>query len=107
MKRSLNALSYALLGIGTIIATGIFSFLPFVYSIITGPSVVIALLLSGGTAALSALCYCCTLDCTLALGLQLQAQRAGRWQYAGRDKQRHQVEWGEGQGNNKRSNALV
>ena len=58
MKRSLNAVSYALLGIGTIIATGIFSFLPFVYSIITGPAVVIALLLSGGTAALSALCYC-------------------------------------------------
>jgi len=58
MRRSLNAVSYALLGIGTIIATGIFSFLPFVYSIITGPSVVIALILSGGTAALSALCYC-------------------------------------------------
>ena len=46
-----------MMGVGTIVATGIFSFLPYIYAKVTGPAVVISLLLSAGTAALSGLCY--------------------------------------------------
>ena len=45
------------MGVGTIVATGIFSFLPFIYTFITGPAVVLSLVFAAGTAALSAVCY--------------------------------------------------
>ena len=57
MNKSLTAMSFAALGVGTIIASGIFSFLPYVYVYVAGPAVMVALLLSAGTAALSAMCY--------------------------------------------------
>lgn len=45
-------------GVGSIIATGIFSFLPLTYSEIAGPAVILSLLLASVTAACAAVCYC-------------------------------------------------
>ena len=80
MQRPLSALAFAMMGVGTIVATGIFSFLPYICASrgfllngkwgahsyacnaladakVTGPAVVLSLLLAAGTAALSGLCY--------------------------------------------------
>ena len=48
---------FSVMGVGSIVATGIFSFLPYVYAKVTGPAVIISLILSAGTACLSGMCY--------------------------------------------------
>eukprot|EP00271_Cylindrocystis_brebissonii_P010712 TRINITY_DN2701_c0_g1_i1.p1 TRINITY_DN2701_c0_g1~~TRINITY_DN2701_c0_g1_i1.p1 ORF type:complete len:636 (-),score=121.80 TRINITY_DN2701_c0_g1_i1:945-2852(-) len=57
MKKELGWLSFAGMGVGAIIATGIFSFMPSIYATITGPAVVLSLLLASVTAAMTALIY--------------------------------------------------
>eukprot|EP00898_Chlorokybus_atmophyticus_P002736 jgi/Chlat1/3463/Chrsp23S08827 len=57
MKKQLAWYSYSAMGIGIIMATGIFSFMPYIYAYITGPAVVLALIIASGVAALSALVY--------------------------------------------------
>eukprot|EP00271_Cylindrocystis_brebissonii_P010715 TRINITY_DN2701_c0_g2_i1.p1 TRINITY_DN2701_c0_g2~~TRINITY_DN2701_c0_g2_i1.p1 ORF type:complete len:630 (-),score=121.08 TRINITY_DN2701_c0_g2_i1:1105-2994(-) len=57
MKKTLGWLSYAGMGVGAIIATGIFSFMPFIYATITGPAVVLTLLLASVCASTTALIY--------------------------------------------------
>lgn len=57
MRKELSWFSYACMGVGSIIATGIFSFMPYIYANITGPAVVLSLLIASGAAAFSALIY--------------------------------------------------
>eukprot|EP00271_Cylindrocystis_brebissonii_P001042 TRINITY_DN11287_c0_g1_i1.p1 TRINITY_DN11287_c0_g1~~TRINITY_DN11287_c0_g1_i1.p1 ORF type:complete len:626 (-),score=72.79 TRINITY_DN11287_c0_g1_i1:1413-3290(-) len=57
MRRSLTWLSFAAIGVGSIIATGVFSFLPLVYSTVTGPAAILSVLIGAVTAATSAMIY--------------------------------------------------
>ncbi|KAK9804704.1 hypothetical protein WJX72_000849 [[Myrmecia] bisecta] len=57
LKKQLTWFSFCSLGVGIIVATGIFSFMPYIYAFITGPSVVISLIIAAAAAALSALLY--------------------------------------------------
>ncbi len=52
-----RVLLQACFGIGSIIATGVFSFTGLIYSKTAGPAVVLSFLVAGAAAALSAACY--------------------------------------------------
>lgn len=57
LKKQLGWFSFACMGVGSIIATGIFSFMPRIYASITGPAVILSLLIASIAAGMSALIY--------------------------------------------------
>eukprot|EP00271_Cylindrocystis_brebissonii_P006388 TRINITY_DN19157_c0_g1_i2.p1 TRINITY_DN19157_c0_g1~~TRINITY_DN19157_c0_g1_i2.p1 ORF type:complete len:628 (-),score=90.81 TRINITY_DN19157_c0_g1_i2:1067-2950(-) len=57
MRKTMTWVSFLCLGLGDIIATGAFSFLPYVYATVTGPAVLLSILLASVTAATSAMIY--------------------------------------------------
>eukprot|EP00850_Spirogloea_muscicola_P000439 SM000002S05519 [mRNA] locus=s2:342643:351603:- [translate_table: standard] len=57
LNKNLGWFSFACMAVGNIIATGIFSFMPYIYSSITGPAVVLSLLVASAAAAFSAFIY--------------------------------------------------
>ncbi len=48
LTKPLGVVAFAMMGVGTIVATGIFSFLPYIYSFVTGPAVIVSLLFAAG-----------------------------------------------------------